>query len=118
LEAIVGNPQWDLGVRVFDEAFAAAQPDILDAAKIIPEEVVPLTIGADWMDRWPTISSPKRSRSRFCHQCHSRHRLPRPSAAGPAFRISTRKSRSAPPISIRSPSTRRSARSRISSATE
>ncbi len=38
-------PAWDLGVQVFDEAFAAAQPfDVLDATKLIPEELVPVRI--------------------------------------------------------------------------
>jgi len=56
-EAITsGNPpEWDLGVQLFDEAFADAQPyDVLDATKLIPEEVVPLTIvGRLVLDRWP-----------------------------------------------------------------
>ena len=56
-EAITsGNPpEWDLGVQVFDEAFADAQPyDVLDATKLIPEEDVPLTIvGRLVLDRWP-----------------------------------------------------------------
>jgi len=56
-EAITtGNPpQWDLGVQVFDEAFADEQPyDVLDATKLIPEEDVPLTIvGRLVLDRWP-----------------------------------------------------------------
>jgi len=38
-------PAWDLGVQVFDEEFAAAQPyDVLDATKLVPEEDVPLQI--------------------------------------------------------------------------
>lgn len=38
-------PAWDLGVQVFDEDFAAAQPyDVLDATKLIPEEDVPVQI--------------------------------------------------------------------------
>ncbi len=44
-EAIdAGNfPEWDLGIQVFDEAFAAKQPyDVLDATKLIPEEVLPV----------------------------------------------------------------------------
>ena len=56
-EAITsGNPpEWDLGLQVFDEAFADAQPyDVLDATKLIPEEDVPLTIvGRLVLDRWP-----------------------------------------------------------------
>jgi catalase len=48
-------PSWDLGVQVFDEAFADAQPyDVLDATKLIPEEDVPLMIvGRLVLDRWP-----------------------------------------------------------------
>ncbi len=40
-------PEWDLGVQVFDEAWAAKQPyDVLDATKLIPEEEIPVeTIG-------------------------------------------------------------------------
>ena len=38
-------PAWDLGLQVFDEDFAAAQPyDVLDATKLIPEEVLPVRI--------------------------------------------------------------------------
>ncbi len=46
-EAIDGGnfPAWDLGIQQFDEAFAAAQPyDVLDATKLIPEEVLPVQI--------------------------------------------------------------------------
>src|SRR3546814_17273954 len=46
-EAIdVGDfPAWDLGVQLFDEAFAATQPyDVLDATKMIPEEEIPVEI--------------------------------------------------------------------------
>lgn len=48
-------PEWDLGVQVFDEAFADAQPyDVLDATKLIPEEDVPVRIiGRMVLDRWP-----------------------------------------------------------------
>ena len=56
-EAITnGEPSaWDLGLQVFDEEFADAQPyDVLDATKIIPEEDVPLMIvGRLVLDRWP-----------------------------------------------------------------
>jgi catalase len=38
-------PEWDLGIQVFDQAFAEAQPyDVLDATKLIPEEVIPVRI--------------------------------------------------------------------------
>ncbi len=46
-EAIAGGdfPEWDLGIQVFDRAFADAQPyDVLDATKLIPEEDVPVRI--------------------------------------------------------------------------
>lgn len=41
-----GNfPEWELGLQIFDEAFAEKfEFDILDATKIIPEEVLPLRI--------------------------------------------------------------------------
>lgn len=46
-------PQWDLGVQVFDDAFADAFPfDVLDATKLIPEEEVPVEIiGTMTLDR-------------------------------------------------------------------
>jgi catalase len=38
-------PAWNLAVQTFDEAFAAQQPyDVLDATKLIPEEVLPVRI--------------------------------------------------------------------------
>jgi catalase len=38
-------PQWDLGIQVFDQEFADAQPyDVLDATKLIPEEDVPVRL--------------------------------------------------------------------------
>ena len=38
-------PAWNLGIQVFDEEFAAAQPyDVLDSTKLIPEEDVPVRI--------------------------------------------------------------------------
>jgi catalase len=56
-EAIsAGNfPEWDLGVQLFTEEEAEAFPfDHLDATKLIPEELVPLTmIGRMVLDRWP-----------------------------------------------------------------
>jgi len=46
-------PEWELGVQVFDEAFADEFPfDVLDATKLIPEEVVPIRrIGRLVLDR-------------------------------------------------------------------
>jgi len=38
-------PQWNLGIQIFDEKFAAAQPyDVLDSTKLIPEEDIPVRI--------------------------------------------------------------------------
>ena len=38
-------PQWDFGVQLFDEQQAASFDfDVLDATKLVPEELVPLTI--------------------------------------------------------------------------
>lgn len=51
-----GNfPEWELGVQLFDEEFANKLPyDVLDATKIIPEEVLPLKIvGRLVLDRNP-----------------------------------------------------------------
>ena len=56
-EAIqAGNfPAWDFGVQLFTEEQADAFPfDHLDPTKLIPEELVPLTmIGHMVLDRWP-----------------------------------------------------------------
>ncbi|MES2066126.1 MAG: catalase [Pseudomonadota bacterium] len=48
-------PEWELGVQLFDEDFANSQPyDVLDATKIIPEEVLPVRIvGKMVLDRYP-----------------------------------------------------------------
>ena len=48
-------PTWELGVQLFDEEFANSQPyDVLDATKIIPEEVLPVRIvGRMVLDRYP-----------------------------------------------------------------
>ena len=46
-------PEWELGLQLFDEAFAERFPfDVLDATKIIPEEEVPLRrVGRLVLDR-------------------------------------------------------------------
>ena len=46
-------PEWELGVQVFDDAFADEFPfDVLDATKLIPEEIVPIRkIGRLVVDR-------------------------------------------------------------------
>jgi catalase len=48
-------PEWDLAVQLFTEEEAAEFPfDHLDPTKLIPEELVPLTvIGHMILDRWP-----------------------------------------------------------------
>jgi catalase len=48
-------PQWDLGVQVFDEDFADQFDfDVLDATKLIPEELVPVRIiGTMTLNRMP-----------------------------------------------------------------
>lgn len=48
-------PEWDLAVQLFTQEQADALPfDHLDATKLIPEELVPLTvIGRMVLDRWP-----------------------------------------------------------------
>ena len=48
-------PEWELGLQLFDEAFADSLPyDVLDSTKIIPEEVLPLRIvGRMVLDRYP-----------------------------------------------------------------
>ncbi|MEO7411029.1 MAG: catalase, partial [Sphingomicrobium sp.] len=54
-EAIDGGdfPAWDLAIQTFDEEFAAAQPyDVLDATKLIPEDVLaPRVIGRMTLNR-------------------------------------------------------------------
>ena len=56
-DAIAGvdYPEWELGIQVFDQAFADSLPyDILDATKLIPEELVPVKIiGRLVLDRNP-----------------------------------------------------------------
>ncbi|HTE82747.1 MAG TPA: catalase, partial [Reyranella sp.] len=49
-------PEWILSVQAFDQATADSLDfDILDATKIIPEEIIPLTpIGRMVLDRYPT----------------------------------------------------------------
>jgi catalase len=48
-------PEWELGIQAFDQTFADGLPwDVLDATKIVPEEMVPVrTIGRMVLDRNP-----------------------------------------------------------------
>ena len=56
-EAIAAGayPEWDLGIQAFDQKFADGLPwDVLDATKIIPEEMLPVrVIGRMVLDRNP-----------------------------------------------------------------
>lgn len=61
-------PEWELGVQLFDEAFANAQPyDVLDATKLIPEEVLPVRIvGRMVLDRYPDNFFAETEQVAFC----------------------------------------------------
>ena len=69
-EAIdTGNfPEWELGVQLFDQAFADALPyDVLDSTKLIPEEVVPVRIiGRMVLDRNPDNFFAETEQAAFC----------------------------------------------------
>ena len=61
-------PEWELGIQVFDEDWANAQPyDVLDATKIIPEEVIPIRpIGRMVLDRYPDNHFAETEQVAFC----------------------------------------------------
>ncbi len=64
-----GNfPEWEFAVQVFDESvFAEAGFDILDATKVIPEELVPLeVIGKLVLDRNPDNFFAETEQVAFC----------------------------------------------------
>ncbi|MBD8529240.1 MULTISPECIES: catalase [unclassified Massilia] len=69
-EAIeAGNfPEWELGLQIFTEEQAASFPfDILDATKLIPEEMVPLTpVGRMVLDRNPDNFFAETEQVAFC----------------------------------------------------
>ncbi len=69
-EAIqAGNfPEWDLAVQLFTQEEADALPfDHLDATKLIPEELVPLTvIGRMTLNRWPDNFFAETEQVAFC----------------------------------------------------
>ncbi len=69
-EAIASGdfPAWDLGVQVFDEDWAMAQAyDVLDATKLIPEEVVPVRIiGRMTLNRNPDNFFAETEQVAFC----------------------------------------------------
>jgi catalase len=61
-------PEWELGVQLFDEDFANSQPyDVLDATKIIPEEILPVKIvGKLVLDRYPDNFFAETEQVAFC----------------------------------------------------
>ncbi|MGB6102733.1 MAG: catalase [Pusillimonas sp.] len=61
-------PEWELGVQVFDEELAESFSfDVLDATKIIPEELVPVTpIGRMVLDRNPDNFFAETEQVAFC----------------------------------------------------
>ena len=64
-----GNfPEWELGVQLFDDAFAEKfEFDILDATKLIPEEQIPLRIiGRMVLDRNPDNFFAETEQVAFC----------------------------------------------------
>lgn len=69
-EAIAAGhfPEWELGLQLFDEAFAESLPyDVLDPTKIIPEEVLPLKIvGRLVLDRNPDNFFAETEQVAFC----------------------------------------------------
>lgn len=69
-EAIAAGdyPEWELGLQLFDEKTAAKLPfDVLDATKIIPEEVVPVRlVGRLVLDRNPDNFFAETEQVAFC----------------------------------------------------
>jgi len=61
-------PEWELGLQLFDEKQAASFDfDVLDATKIIPEEILPLTIvGRMVLDRNPDNFFAETEQIAFC----------------------------------------------------
>ncbi|MBB3287070.1 MULTISPECIES: catalase [unclassified Rhizobium] len=69
-EAIAAGqfPEWELGLQLFDDAFAESLPyDVLDSTKIIPEEILPLKIvGRLVLDRNPDNFFAETEQVAFC----------------------------------------------------
>jgi catalase len=63
-----GYPEWDLAVQLFTEEEASQFPfDHEDSTKLIPEELVPLTvIGRMVLDRWPDNFFAETEQVAFC----------------------------------------------------
>jgi catalase len=63
-------PEWELGLQVFDEAFADQFPfDVLDATKLIPEELIPIRkVGRLVLDRCVDNFFAETEQVAFCTQ--------------------------------------------------
>jgi catalase len=63
-------PEWELGVQLFDEAFAESFDfDVLDATKLIPEEIVPVrSVGRLVLDRLVDNFFAETEQVAFCTQ--------------------------------------------------
>ena len=63
-----GFPEWDLAVQLFSQKQAESFPfDHLDPTKLIPEELVPLTVvGRMVLDRWPDNFFGETEQVAFC----------------------------------------------------
>jgi len=61
-------PEWELGLQLFDQKFADSLPyDVLDATKIIPEEVLPIRIvGRMVLDRNPDNFFAETEQAAYC----------------------------------------------------
>ncbi|MDX7952468.1 catalase [Lichenihabitans sp. Uapishka_5] len=61
-------PEWEFGVQLFDEDFANSLPyDVLDATKIIPEEILPVRIvGKLVLNRYPDNYFAETEQVAFC----------------------------------------------------
>ena len=68
--ALGDYPQWDLGIQVFDDDFADQFDfDVLDATKLIPEEILPVRIIARLtLDRTVTNVFAETEQAAFCTQ--------------------------------------------------
>ncbi|HEX7477919.1 MAG TPA: catalase [Polyangiales bacterium] len=61
-------PEWELGLQLFDQKLADRLPyDVLDATKLIPEEVVPIRIvGRMVLDRYPSNFFAETEQAAYC----------------------------------------------------
>ena len=61
-------PEWELGIQAFDQDFADTfEFDVLDATKIIPEEILPVKmIGRMVLDRYPDNFFAETEQAAFC----------------------------------------------------